>query len=143
LRVLEDRTVSRLGENLWREVDFRIIAATNRDLEPSVAAGAFGADLREQLAIVLIHLPPLRERLEERSGAGRRCVAHPDQDPGRTDESSRGNRRAAADRAGGGARRIRWDATKAAKLLGTVGRGAARDPGGTVRAMKRRLRYRG
>jgi hypothetical protein len=35
------------------------------------------------------------------------------------------------------------NATKAAKLLGTVGRGAARDPGGTVRAMKRRLRYRG
>jgi DNA-binding NtrC family response regulator len=35
------------------------------------------------------------------------------------------------------------NATKAARLLGTVGRGAARDPGGTVRAMKRRLRYRG
>ena len=65
LRVLEDRTVSRLGENVWRQVDFRILAATNRDLEPLVAEGRFGADLYERLAIVRIHLPPLRERLDD------------------------------------------------------------------------------
>ena len=54
--------VSRLGENAWREVDFRIVAATNRDLGALVAAGEFGADLYERLAIVTIELPPLRER---------------------------------------------------------------------------------
>ena len=42
LRVLEDRVVSRLGENVWHEVDFRILAATNRDLRPLVDSGAFG-----------------------------------------------------------------------------------------------------
>ena len=65
LRVLEDRVVSRLGENEWHEVDFRIVAATNRDLRALVAPGAFGADLYERLAIVTIQLPPLRERLED------------------------------------------------------------------------------
>src|SRR5262249_31386792 len=45
LRVLEDRVVNRLGENVWHEVDFRIIAATNRDLEPLVASGRFRAAL--------------------------------------------------------------------------------------------------
>jgi transcriptional regulator with PAS, ATPase and Fis domain len=65
LRVLEDRVISRLGENRWRRVDFRILAATNRDLRPLIAQGAFGADLYERLATVLIHLPPLRERLED------------------------------------------------------------------------------
>src|SRR6185436_16534770 len=58
LRVLEDRVVSRLGENVWHEVDFRLIAATNRDLVPLVEAGLFGADLYERLAIVRIHLVP-------------------------------------------------------------------------------------
>jgi transcriptional regulator with GAF, ATPase, and Fis domain len=65
LRVLEDRTVSRLGENRWRKVDFRILAATNRELRPLIARGLFGADLYERLAIVAIRLPPLRERLED------------------------------------------------------------------------------
>src|SRR5262249_58545672 len=65
LRVLEDRVVNRLGENTWRRVDFRIIAATNRDLKPLIESSAFGADLYERLAIVTIALPPLRERLED------------------------------------------------------------------------------
>ena len=42
LRVLEDRVVSRLGENVWHQVDFRMIAATNRDLRQLVDAGRFG-----------------------------------------------------------------------------------------------------
>src|SRR3569623_574950 len=45
LRVLEDRVVSRLGENAWRRVDFRIIAATNRALVELVRKGDFGGDL--------------------------------------------------------------------------------------------------
>ena len=65
LRVLEDRVVSRLGENVWHEVDFRLLAATNRDLEPLIRSGLFGADLYERLAIVTIRLLPLRERLED------------------------------------------------------------------------------
>ena len=74
LRVLEDRVVSRLGENDWHEVDFRIVAATNRDLEPLVAAGRFGADLYERLAIVRIHLAPLRERLEDLPALARHFI---------------------------------------------------------------------
>jgi DNA-binding NtrC family response regulator len=65
LRVLEDRVVSRLGENAWRRVDFRIIAATNRDLVDLVRRGDFGGDLYQRLAIVRIELPPLRERQED------------------------------------------------------------------------------
>jgi len=65
LRVLEDRVVSRLGENAWRRVDFRIIAATNRDLVELVRRGEFGGDLYQRLAIVRIELPPLRERHED------------------------------------------------------------------------------
>ena len=65
LRVLEDRVVSRLGENEWHQVDFRLLAATNRDLAPLIEAGLFGEDLYERLAIVRIQLPPLRERLED------------------------------------------------------------------------------
>jgi transcriptional regulator with PAS, ATPase and Fis domain len=65
LRVLEDRVVSRLGESEGRRVDFRIIAATNRDLEELVRRGEFGADLYQRLAIVRIELPPLRERADD------------------------------------------------------------------------------
>lgn len=65
LRVLEDRVVTRLGESRQRRVDFRIIAATNRDLKGLVHAGDFGADLFERLAIVRIEMPPLRERLAD------------------------------------------------------------------------------
>jgi DNA-binding NtrC family response regulator len=65
LRVLEDRVVSRLGENAWRRVDFRVIAATNRDLVDLVRRGDFGGDLYQRLAIVRIELPPLRHRTDD------------------------------------------------------------------------------
>lgn len=65
LRVLEDRVVSRLGENEWREVDFRIVAASNDDLRDLVRRGQFGADLYQRLAILRIDVPPLRERLDD------------------------------------------------------------------------------
>ncbi len=222
LRVLEDHVVSRLGENVWKQVDFRIIAATNRDLLKLIRAGEFGADLYERLAILSIDLPPLRERGEdlpalvlhmirrfyaEEPDAGQRgkvigpsphvleiLQAYPW--PGnirelrnaiyealvhkragdellaidlprrllrKTDEPTPGESRlierselerriqlgqmnlrreveqlerdalwAALDQSG-------WSATRAAELLGEVGRGTSRDPGGTVRAMMRRL----
>jgi DNA-binding NtrC family response regulator len=65
LRVLEDHVVGRLGESAQREVDFRVVAATNRDLGELVRRGEFGADLYQRLAIVRIELPPLRDRLDD------------------------------------------------------------------------------
>ncbi len=65
LRVLEDHVISRLGESTWREVDFRVVAATNRDLDDLVRRGEFGADLYQRLAILRIELPPLRDRTDD------------------------------------------------------------------------------
>jgi two-component system response regulator AtoC len=63
LRVLEERTVQRLGAASPVNVDFRLIAATHRNLEELVATGAFRQDLMYRLNVVTIALPPLRERL--------------------------------------------------------------------------------
>lgn len=222
LRVLEDRVVSRLGEDAEHEVDFRLIAATNRDLHALIERGDFGDDLYERLAIVTVELPPLRERAEdipflvehfllrfyeEEPAAKRRhqvrgvapsCLAvlqgHPW--PGNIRElrntvyaslvHKRGGDelllsdlpRRLLQAEGGGERKVldastlaalidtggfdlvaaveeleraalgraldraNGNATGAARLLGRVGRGTARDPGGTVRAMARRLGLR-
>ena len=220
LRVLEDRVVTRLGESEPHRVDFRLVAATNRDLRGLIAKGSFGQDFYERLAIVAMQLAPLRERKEDlpelcahfigrfyreepatahlervqtvspealhalaqypwpgnirelrnvlfealvykRSGSELlvsdlprrvllRKIEHTGQtlvDPQRVAEVlALGNFNLRAEvenlerivleqalaRSGG-------NAAQAAKLLGEVGRGNARDPGGTVRAMMRRL----
>jgi DNA-binding NtrC family response regulator len=221
LRVLEDRVVVRVGENTSQVIDFRILAATNRDLPALCAAGMFGSDLYERLAIVSIRLPPLRERLadlpalaahmidrfykEEPTARARHAVAAVSDAamsalraypwPGNIRELRNAifealvGKRAGVElllgdlpprivrgapapvREGGGVVDVqavrhaidtgRFDlqgaretleraaleaaleragnAAAAAQLLGRVGRGAARDPGGTVRAMMRRL----
>jgi len=217
LRVLEDRVVSRLGENVWHEVDFRLLAATNRDLRTLILAGLFGDDLYERLAIVTIHLVPLRERLEDLPPLARHFMARfarEEQRPEVTDvepaalaaltaypwpgnirelrnviyeslvykragselllsdlprrvlirgvaardEDKTVNRGALARKIDRGAmslkdevaalqriaieealKRSGGNAAQAARLLGAVGRGVARDPGGTLRAMIRRL----
>ena len=219
LRVLEDRVVSRLGENVWHQVDFRIIAATNRDLLPLIQSGAFGGDLYERLAIVTLKLPRLRDRPEDIDALARHFIArfyaragvpaavsavsppaldalraHPW--PGNIRELRNviyealvykragaelllsdltGLLRGAAPAAAGGVinraalaaavgtpafnlahevERLEraavelalahsgGNAAQAARLLGAVGRGHARDPGGTVRAMMKRLGLR-
>ena len=62
LRVLEERTFTRVGGVKLIKVDVRIIAATNRNLEEMVSQGKFREDLYYRLAVVPIHLPPLRDR---------------------------------------------------------------------------------
>jgi DNA-binding NtrC family response regulator len=216
LRVLEDGQVTRLGETRPQRVDFRIVAATNRDLQALIARGRFGQDLYERLAIVTVRLPRLRERCEDipalamhfvarfyerlgvtprvRAVAASALAAFQEYDwPGNIRElrnvvyqalvykragdelllsdvptllrPARGSEPlglvdAAAIRAqlaagtfnlcreiealerlalGLALERTHGNAARAARLLGAVGRGAAADPGGTVRAMMRRL----
>jgi len=216
LRVLEDRVVSRLGENVWHQVDFRLLAATNRDLAALIEAGLFGQDLYERLAIVTIHLAPLRERLEDLPDLARQVMARFAQEqkrpavtgihpaalraleaypwpgnirelrnvlyetlvykrggteillsdlprriltPARSAADPVTDRTAVARKIARGTMNLRAEvealerlaldealartagnAAEAARLLGQVGRGLARDPGGTVRAMMRRLK---
>jgi NtrC-family two-component system response regulator AlgB len=62
LRLLQEREYERLGENVTRQADVRIIAATNRDLRKRVAEGAFREDLYYRLNVIAVEMPPLRER---------------------------------------------------------------------------------
>lgn len=62
LRVLEEGEVYRLGENKPRKVNFRLIAATNRDLRKEIQAGRFRMDLFYRVAVTSINIPSLRER---------------------------------------------------------------------------------
>jgi DNA-binding NtrC family response regulator len=62
LRVLEDRAVTRIGGQTAKKIDFRLIAATNENLEELVKAGRFREDLYYRINVVPITLPPLRQR---------------------------------------------------------------------------------
>jgi transcriptional regulator with GAF, ATPase, and Fis domain len=223
LRVLEDGEVTRVGETRGHRVDFRIVAATNRDLLGLVAQQKFGDDLYQRLAIVHLVLPPLRQRREDigplarhfveayyrkagtapartrvqaiapsalaalaqydwpgnvrelrnvifqalvykRAGAElllsdlRRLLAPPSAARGGADGSGVVPAELVRQRVAHGAMNLRAEIerfeaialraalehaggspTRAARLLGQVGRGRSSDPGGTVRAMMKRL----
>jgi transcriptional regulator with GAF, ATPase, and Fis domain len=65
LRVLEEKRIERVGGEQEREIDVRVICATNLSLEQAVGQGRFRADLYHRLSVLRIHLPPLRERTED------------------------------------------------------------------------------
>jgi len=65
LRVLETGTIRRLGGTEYLDVDVRVVAATNRDLQGMVARGEFRQDLYYRLSAFPIQVPPLRERLDD------------------------------------------------------------------------------
>jgi DNA-binding NtrC family response regulator/tetratricopeptide (TPR) repeat protein len=65
LRVIQEGEMRRVGENISRRVDVRIVSATNRDLGSEVEAGRFRLDLLYRLDVVRISVPPLRDRAED------------------------------------------------------------------------------
>lgn len=75
LRLLQENSIERLGGKEPVNVDVRIIAATNRDLEAAVAEGVFREDLYYRLRVVTIAMPPLRERKEDIQALAQYLVA--------------------------------------------------------------------
>ncbi len=90
LRVLQDGSFERLGGTEMRNVDVRVITATNRDLEQDMKNGRFREDLYYRLNVIPVHIPALRERRDDipilidhfldihNCRSGRKAVLHPD-----------------------------------------------------------------
>jgi len=86
LRVLEEGEVCRLGENTPRHVDFRLVAATHRDLREEVAAGRFRMDLYYRIAVTSLYVPALRERGDDILLLAQHYLAHFRREAGRPAE---------------------------------------------------------
>ena len=84
LRAIQERKIQRLGSIKLIALDVRIIAATNKDLESDVKAGLFREDLFYRLNVVRMHLPPLRERLEDLSSLSAVFITTMNERMGRT-----------------------------------------------------------
>ncbi|MEK4029562.1 sigma 54-interacting transcriptional regulator [Pseudobacillus sp. FSL P4-0506] len=65
LKVLQEKKFMRIGGNKERRIDFRLVAATNKDLEEMVQKGDFRLDLYYRLNVIPVHIPPLRDRKED------------------------------------------------------------------------------
>ncbi len=65
LRVLQEQTIERVGGNVPRNVDVRVISATNQDVKDKIGQGEFRVELFYRLNVVPVHIPPLRERIED------------------------------------------------------------------------------
>jgi len=65
LRVLQDKSIERLGSGVAKPVDVRVVTATNRTLEEDIEAGRFREDLYYRLNVIAIHMPALRERMDD------------------------------------------------------------------------------
>jgi len=65
LRVLQDRNLTPVGSSKAQNIDVRVIAATNRNLEEAVKAGTFRSDLYFRLKVAVLHIPPLRDRPDD------------------------------------------------------------------------------
>ena len=89
LRAIQERTYKRVGSNVWREADFRLVCATNRDLLQEAAQGHFRSDLYYRLANWTFKLPALRERIEDVIPLARHFMAelHPRHEPPELDQS--------------------------------------------------------
>jgi transcriptional regulator with GAF, ATPase, and Fis domain len=88
LRVLQEHTFKRVGSNVWRKADFRLICATNRELRNDLEAGQFRKDLYYRIAHWVVRMPPLRERIEDIIPLARYFMqqAHPDGKPPELDD---------------------------------------------------------
>jgi transcriptional regulator with GAF, ATPase, and Fis domain len=65
LRAIQEKTYKRVGGNAWKSTNFRLICATNRDLEAMIGRGQFRLDLYYRIAGCVLRTPPLRERIED------------------------------------------------------------------------------
>jgi transcriptional regulator with GAF, ATPase, and Fis domain len=92
LRVVQEHTYKRVGGNTWRRTDFRLVCATNRNLDERIRRGEFRADLYYRVASFVCKLPALRERVEDIIPLAEHFLRqlHPDSEPPELDGAVRG-----------------------------------------------------